>query len=102
MKQPHTHKGGTSIRKQIVILGIFTILVWNGLSGCTEEKTVVEGTGTIIFNDSEGGFYGIEADTPLSNYQTNHIDPKNLSQEFQEDGLILFLGMQTGLEKDVA
>jgi inhibitor of cysteine peptidase len=47
----------------------------------------VEGTGTIVYNDFEGGFYGIVADSCIPGYPINHLDPINLPQEFKEDGL---------------
>jgi len=75
------------MKKQLVIIGILAILVSVGLSGCTVVKPVVEGTGTIVFNDFEGGFYGIVADFPVPKYPTNHLDPINLPPEFREDGL---------------
>lgn len=54
-----------------------------GLSGCTVVKPVVEGTGTIVYNDFEGGFYGIVA----SGLPFHNLDPINLPLEFREDGL---------------
>ena len=75
------------MKKQLVIIGILAILVSVGLSGCTIIKSVVEGMGTIVFNDFEGGFYGIVADSFISGYPTHHLDPINLPQEFREEGL---------------
>ena len=41
----------------------------------------MEGTGRIQYNDFEGGFYGIVSD------DGEHYDPKNLPDDFKEDGL---------------
>ena len=51
------------------------------LSGCSKNSDIVSGTGAIVFNDFEGGFYGIEAD------DGGHYDPRNLPAEYEEDGL---------------
>lgn len=42
---------------------------------------MIEGTGTIVFLETEGGFYGIAADDGI-NY-----DPINLAPEFKKDSL---------------
>jgi len=58
-------------------------LVW-GLSilGCSSpEAPRLSGTGTVRYVTLEGGFYGIFAD------DGTHLDPANLSPEFQQDGL---------------
>ena len=59
------------------------------LSGCVTEKLIVQGTGTIVYNQIEGGFYGIISDEPIhiARYQTVNLDPLNLPDEFKEDGL---------------
>jgi inhibitor of cysteine peptidase len=57
------------------------------LSGCILRKPIIKGTGTIVYNDFEGGFYGIETDFSIPKYPTNHLDPINLPQEFKEEGL---------------
>ncbi len=44
-------------------------------------EDIVIGTGTIIFLDFEGGFYGIFSD------DGEHYDPISLSREFEVDGL---------------
>ena len=62
----------------IILIFIFFILL---ISGCTENY--IHGEGVIIFNDFEGGFYGIIGDNG-ENY-----DPINLEKEFQEDGIIV-------------
>jgi hypothetical protein len=45
------------------------------------DQNIVSQTGTIVFLDFEGGFYGIFSD------DGEHYDPINLSKEFQVDGL---------------
>ena len=74
--------------KKIAILLMTIIVVSAGLlSGCILRKPIVEGTGTIVYNDFEGGFYGIVSDFLIPGYPINHLDPINLPQEFKEDGL---------------
>ncbi len=46
-----------------------------------EDRSIINGTGTVRFNPIEGGFYGIESDTG------ERYDPINLDKEFQVDGL---------------
>jgi hypothetical protein len=47
-----------------------------------DDKTSnISRTGTVKFNDFEGGFYGIISDAG------EHYDPINLGKEFQVDGL---------------
>lgn len=50
-----------------------------GLSGCTVGNWIAE-SGSVIYNDFEGGFYGIITGN-LS------LLPINLPEEFKEDGL---------------
>lgn len=69
------------MKKQLVILGIVVLLLTIGLSGCLDNY--VEGTGRIQYNDFEGGFYGIVSD------DGEHYDPKNLPDDFKEDGLLV-------------
>ncbi len=70
-----------------VVLGL-------GLGGCFHAQderpgpppappveTRVEGTGTVVFVELEGGFYGIVADDGA------RYEPLNLPAEFQQDGL---------------
>ena len=66
---------------KIIAVGLILMLVFLmvGLSGCTDDY--VEGTGTIQYNDFEGGFYGIVGD------DGENYDPINLPEEFQVDGL---------------
>ncbi len=82
------------MKKQLVIIGIISLLVGVGLVWMTVVKPVVEGTGTIVYNDFEGGFYGIVADSFIPGYPTNHLDPINLPQEFNEDGLRVWFKVQ--------
>ncbi len=68
-----------------MLLGIVIVIVLSAvLSGCL-EKQIIEGKGTIVYNDFEGGFYGIISDE--SYYGSNKLDPNNLPSEFKEDGL---------------
>jgi inhibitor of cysteine peptidase len=75
------------MKKQLVIIGILLLVLTLAWSGCIAVKPVVEGTGTIVYNDFEGGFYGIVADFFIPGYPINHLDPIYLPQEFKEDGL---------------
>lgn len=54
-------------------------------SAADREKSLTAGpiTGTIRYVDLEGGFYGIETDEGAK------LDPVNLPEEFQKDGLRL-------------
>ena len=66
--------------KKIVVLLIILMMISVGfLSGCTEN--IIQGSGTIQFNDFEGGFYGIVGD------DDEYYDPINLPTEFKEDGI---------------
>lgn len=68
-----------------MLLGVVLILFLSVmLSGCL-EKYKIEDTGTIIFCDFEGGFYGIISDD-FHNWEKK-FDPINLPSEFKEDGL---------------
>ncbi len=71
-------KMGVSMYKKLVI-GIVFVLLIVGFSGCTDNY--IEGTGTIQYNDFEGGFYGIVGD------DEEYYDPINLPSEFEEDGI---------------
>jgi hypothetical protein len=73
-----------------------TLLCFVLLSGCinAEGNRVSETKGTIVFNDFEGGFYGIVADNG------ERYDPLNLPPDFNEDGLrVKFEGV---IQPDVA
>jgi inhibitor of cysteine peptidase len=52
----------------------------SGEGGAADESTMT-GTGTVVFNDLEGGFWGIVAD------DGKRYDPLNLDKEFQVAGL---------------
>jgi inhibitor of cysteine peptidase len=67
------------MKKKLMIVGIIVIFLAIGLSGCIEN--IIQGSGTIQFNDFEGGFYGIVGDDGES------YDPINLPKEFKEDGI---------------
>ncbi|MFX0033538.1 MAG: hypothetical protein ACFE9P_12810 [Candidatus Hermodarchaeota archaeon] len=45
------------------------------------DSRVINTTGTIVYLDLEGGFYGIIGD------DDNHYDPINLPKDFEIDGL---------------
>ena len=57
-------------------------------------ETRVEGTGTVVFVELEGGFYGIVADDGA------RYEPLNLPVEFQQDGLRV--RFRARVRKDVA
>lgn len=62
------------------LLSITVVLFLSaGLSGCTVGNWIAE-TGTVVYNDFEGGFYGI---------LTGRLSllPINIPEEFREDGL---------------
>ena len=67
------------MRKQLIISGIVFIFFIVVLSGCIEK--IIQDSGTIQFNDFEGGFYGIVGDNG------EYYDPINLPSDFKEDGL---------------
>ncbi len=72
------------MNKNFAIIGIILVFLIGGLSGCVEQDDIVEGTGTIVYNDFKGGFYGIEADEAVSNLSTRNLLPINLSEEFND------------------
>ena len=64
----------------------FTIIIC--YSGCSQKTQIQEQiwegtiiTGSIVYMDLEGGFYGIKGD------DGNNYDPLNLSSEYQKDGI---------------
>ena len=68
--------------------------------GCTAppgDGTTVSGTGTVVYNDFEGGFYGIVASDGAQYY------PLNLPGELQVNGLpVTFTGtIETGVATTV-
>ena len=64
----------------LVLLAVFLLVTLSPIA-FKSDQNIVSGTGTIIFLDFEGGFYGILSDGG------EHYDPVNLSKEFQVDGL---------------
>ena len=74
-------RGVMKMKKQLVIVGMVVLFLVVGLSGCLDNY--VEGTGEIKYIDLEGGFYGIVSD------DGEHYDPKNLPDDFKEDGLLV-------------
>jgi hypothetical protein len=85
--------------------GIFTLLFIAAMAaallcGCTapeEQGTTVSGTGTVVYNDFEGGFYGIVTSDGMQYY------PLNLPEELQVNGLpVTFTGtIDTGVATTV-
>ena len=47
----------------------------------TSEKDLISGVGTILYQDLEGGFYGLVADDGAT------YDPLNLDEAFKQDSL---------------
>ena len=72
---------GRKMKKHLIVVGIVTLLLVVGLIGCIDRERIVVGTGTIQYNDFEGGFYGIVGD------DGENYDPTNLLTDFGEDGL---------------
>jgi len=68
----------------LIIIIIFLLTVF---SGCTDQYK--EGTGTIQYNDFEGGFYGILGD------DGEKYNPINLPIEFKEDGIRVKYNLNT-------
>ena len=75
----------------LVLLALLAFLA-SGLTSCLQEfgfgpkpeppgTLEVEATGTVVFVELEGGFYGIITDDGA------RYDPVNLPPEFQRDGL---------------
>jgi predicted small secreted protein len=65
--------------KKAFLVILVVLFLSAGLSGCTVGNWIAE-TGTVVYNDFEGGFYGIITGR-LS------LLPINLPEEFKEDGL---------------
>ena len=60
-----------------------------GLPAPIQEPEVVEGTGTVVFRDVEGGCWAITTDTGSS------YEPVGLSDSFKEDGLRVQFTLRT-------
>lgn len=93
--------------KTLIVIGVTLVFLMVGFSGCIEQDDVIEGTGTIVYNDLEGGFYGITADKPVFNLSTGtllpitrNLLPMNLSEDFKEEGLRVWFKVQ--LQPDLA
>ncbi len=69
----------------LLTLGI-AILALTSCAGA--GKDVVSRTGTVKFNELEGGFYGIVGD------DGKNYDPINLREEFRKDGLSIRFQMK--------
>jgi hypothetical protein len=68
---------------------LVAILIVLALPGCNRTDRVVD-TGTIVYMELEGGFFGIIDD------HNRHWDPSNLPREFQADSLrVRFEGVIT-------
>jgi hypothetical protein len=67
-------------RSNTIIIATIIILIII-LCGCYKKPDIIEGEGIIVYNDFEGGFYGI-----LSN-EGDKYDPINLPLSFQQDGI---------------
>jgi len=62
-----------------LVIGLVFILLFVSFSGCTDDY--VNGSGTIQFNDFEGGFYGFVSD------DDEKYVPINLPEEFEKEGI---------------
>jgi inhibitor of cysteine peptidase len=62
----------------LLFIAVFMIIIYL-FCGCLNYY--INGTGTIQYNDFEGGFYGIVSDN------NEYYDPINLPKEFEEDGI---------------
>jgi hypothetical protein len=58
--------------------------VWYGGQPKQPRENIVEGAGTVVWLNLEGGFWGIVGD------DGNHYDPINLGSEFQGEGLRIY------------
>ena len=61
----------------------------DGLPAPIQEPEVVEGIGTVVFQDVEGGCWAIVTDTG------NSYEPVGLSDSFKEDGLRVQFTLRT-------
>ena len=64
---------------QNIIIVLIILFILTNITGCIEEE--IQGTGKIIYNDFEGGFYGILSDNG------EKYDPINLPDEYKENGI---------------
>ncbi|HUU74572.1 MAG TPA: hypothetical protein VMW63_00610 [Methanoregulaceae archaeon] len=77
----------------IIVLTVFIAALGGCITQPSDEKSV-SGTGTVVYQNLEGGFYGIVAD------DESHYYPLNLEEQYQVDGLpIVFSGI---IRDDVA
>ena len=84
--------------KKIRIFGLFLFLLLMSVAipllvigqinySENSDQDIVYGTGEIVYNPLEGGFFGIKAD------DGNNYDPLNLPSEFEVEGLkVEFIG----------
>lgn len=62
---------------------VFMMFIFSIILSCslTQTNEIVEGVGTVVYLDFEGGFFGIITD------DSNYYDPINLPAQFEDDGL---------------
>jgi len=61
----------------LLLVTLFSCILAQG----NADSNIVEGTGSMTYQNFEGGFYGIVAD------DGTHYDPINLPSEFKKNGL---------------
>ncbi|GAB7015010.1 hypothetical protein [Methanogenium cariaci] len=77
----------------LLCLVAVAVLACGCTDGGTDNPDAVSGTGTVVYNDLEGGFYGIVTDDG-----TRYL-PINMPDEFKQDKLpVTFTGI---VQKDV-
>jgi hypothetical protein len=60
---------------------VLVLVMITGTLGCEDQAKHLSATGTVVFLDFEGGFYGIV------DAQGGHWDPSNLPEDFKVDNL---------------
>lgn len=70
---------------------VFMMFIFSIILSCSSTQTneIVEGVGTIVYLDFEGGFFGIITD------DSSCYDPINLSAQFEDDGLRVIFKAKT-------
>lgn len=73
---------------------VFMMFIFSIILSCSSTQTneIVEGVGTIVYLDFEGGFFGIITD------DSNYYDPINLPAQFEDDGLRVIFKAKTRLD----
>ena len=69
------------MRKIVIALSILPLVMMMCTSTTQTDENIIEGTGTIVYLDCEGGFFGIISD------DESHYDPINLPFSSKIDGL---------------